>query len=491
MANPRSGLAVLLLGMCVAGGAAQATMAGEASALKGKVPVTTSSKAALAEFLSGRNLLERLRATDARAHFAKAAELDPGFALAYYNLANTAPDANEFFAALRKAVALSDKASAGEAHMIRALEAGVNGRPDDARRELEALVAEFPDDERAHTLLGNLFFARQDWTTAIGEYRKATAINPEFSQTYNQLGYALRSLERYGEAEEAFKSYVKLIPGEPNPYDSYAELLMKTGRFDESIAQYKKALEIDANFIASYVGIANDDIFLGRPDEARKVLAKLESVARNDGERRQAHLWAAVSYIHEGDTSGALGEVERQLEIAKRSNDRVAMSGDLNLMGNILLEAGKLDAAGAKFEESAAAIDAADATPDTKEATHRNHLYDVARVALARKDLAAAVASAEKYRQQVEVRKIPFEVRRNHEIAGLIALAKGDGKAAAAELEQANQQDPRVLVALGEAYALAGRAEEARRTFKRAAEFNGLAINYAFVRAKAKAKLAG
>src|SRR6185436_13154997 len=103
-------------------------------------------------------------------------------------------------------------------------------------------------------------------------------------------------LAQYPEAEQAFKKYIELIPNDPNPYDSYAELLMKMGRFDESIKQYEKALSIDPNFVASYVGIANDHIFMGHHEEARKALAKLKGVARNDGERRQAVTWMIACY---------------------------------------------------------------------------------------------------------------------------------------------------------------------------------------------------
>jgi len=454
-----------------------------------KVPVTTVSQEARQAYLKGRDLLAKLRATDARAYFAKAAELDPAFALAELGLANTAPAGPEFFAALRRAGALAEKTSEGEAHMIRALEAGVNGQPEVVRQHLTALVRAYPQDERAHNLLGTFYFGRQEWQAAIEEYRKATAINPEFSQPYNQLGYALRFLEKYDDAEKAFKTYVRLIPDEPNPYDSYAELLMKVGRFAESIAQYEKALKIDPNFVASYVGIANDKIFLGKPQEARKVLAKLDAIARNDGERRLACTWAAVSYLHEGHTKSALGEVERRYQIAKKGNDGVAMAADLNLMGNILLEAGQADAALAKFKEGIIAIDAADATADVKAATHRNHLYDLARVALLRKDVPSAAETAQQYRTQVEARKIPFELWRTHELIGLVAFAKGDFERAVVELEQANQQDPRVVFALGEAYAAGGKADLAKAAFARAAGFNGLGINYAFVRAKAQAKL--
>ena len=79
----------------------------------------------------------------------------------------------------------------------------------------------FPDDERAHNLLGNAYFGRQDYEKAIAAFTKATAISPSFSQPYNQLGYAYRFQDRYTESENAFKKYVELIPNDPNPYDSH------------------------------------------------------------------------------------------------------------------------------------------------------------------------------------------------------------------------------------------------------------------------------
>ena len=51
---------------------------------------------------------------------------------------------------------------------------------------------------------------------------------------------------------------------DPNPYDSYAELLMKLGRYEESIQQYKKALDVNPEFFASHMGISNNLMFLRR-----------------------------------------------------------------------------------------------------------------------------------------------------------------------------------------------------------------------------------
>ena len=480
-------VSILVAGAAIGGiAAAPAAMASDLAGAR--VPITTASAEARQAYLQGLDLVEKLRATDGRASFARAAELDPGFALAYYGLATTAPTMGEFLPALRKAVALADRVSPGEADMIRALDAQASGSPEKARAYFTALVEAYPDDERAQTLLGNFYLGRQEDQAAIEAFRRATAINPSFSQPYNQVGYALRALGRYDEAEAAFKKYVELIPNEPNPYDSYAELLMKRGRFAESIEQYRKALALDSNFVASYIGIANDQVFLGRPAEARDTLAKLAGVARNNGERRQAHFWTAAAFVHQGDTKAALAELDRMIEIAKATDDKVAMSGDLNLMGTVLLEAGQADAALAKYDASVAAMDASDASAGAKEAAHRNHIADTARVALLRKDAAAADA-ASRYRAQAEAGKVPFELRQAHEIAGLVAAARGEHATAVAELEQAGKQDPRALFELAQALGTAGRADDAKKTFRLAAEFNGLAFNYAFVRAKAQAAL--
>src|SRR5512136_2207096 len=79
-----------------------------------RIPVTTSSEEARQLYLKGRDLSEKLRATDARALFQQAAAKDPGFALAQVGLANSAGTAKEFFDAVARAVTLSDKASEPE-----------------------------------------------------------------------------------------------------------------------------------------------------------------------------------------------------------------------------------------------------------------------------------------------------------------------------------------------------------------------------------------
>src|SRR5215472_11673345 len=88
------------------------------------LPITTSSPEARALYLEGRDLLERLKATEGHLKTDQAVKKDPQFALAWLQWANTSGTAKEFQAGLDKAVANASHATAAEQKFIKAAEAG-------------------------------------------------------------------------------------------------------------------------------------------------------------------------------------------------------------------------------------------------------------------------------------------------------------------------------------------------------------------------------
>ena len=132
-------------------------------------------------------------------------------------------------------------------------------------------------------------------------------------------------------------------------------------------------------------------------------------------------------------------------------------------------------------------MDSANVPEEVKEATRRQHLFDEARVALVKKDLAMAKQKAAAYATAVAAKRIPFEVRQQHELAARVAIVERTFDIAVKELEEANQQDPRVLYLLAVALQGKGDAVKASAVAARAANFNGLSATYGFVRTKARA----
>jgi tetratricopeptide (TPR) repeat protein len=371
--------------------------------------------------------------------------------------------------------------------LITVAAAGGKGDLVHQKEALDKLVKAFPGDERVQNQLGIYYFNRQDYAESIVAFEKAIHINAAFSQPYNQLGYAYRFTDRLPEAEKAFTRYIELIPDDPNPYDSYAELLMKEGKFDESIKSYQKALSLDPNFVASYIGIGNDQIFQGHGDEARKTFAKLAKTARTDGERRQALFWTSMTYAYEGAWDKAIAEVDKEAAVAIAAHDLGNLANDYNLIANYLLEAGRPDDAAAKFKTQLETSEKAEVPAEVKETTRRLMIYADARIALAKHDLATAKAKATAYGKQVAVKQKPLEVLQSHELLGEIAIADHNFKVAVTELASANRQDPRVLYLSAVALQGAGDMKSAKAMATKVAEFNGLAVTYAYVRSKAKA----
>ena len=64
-----------------------------------------------------------------------------------------------------------------------------------------------------------------------------------------------------------------------------------------------------------------------------------------------------MSYVHEGATDKALAEVEKMAAIDQTGKDLAALSGAQNQMGDILLEAGRIDEAAEKYKEQVVIID--------------------------------------------------------------------------------------------------------------------------------------
>ena len=453
----------------------------------GKIPVTTASEDARKEFLQGQDLAERLLIQDSIQHFDKALSLDPNFALAELSRANSSPTAREFFDHLKKAVSLADKASRGEKLLILGTEAGANGNAAKQKEYLEQLVAVHPNDERAHFNLGGYYFGQQDFTQAIEHYKKATELAPTYSPAYNILGYAYRQNADYANAEQAFKKYIELIPKDPNPYDSYAELLLKMGKFDESITQYRKALSVDPNFINSHLGISADLMYMGKPDEAAAELQKITDKARSDGERRLALLGMTVLDVDGGKMDKALEDMDKQYALGEKTNDVPAMAGDLQQKGIILVEMGKYDEGKGLFERALKMTQDSNLSQEIKDNAKRFHHYNIARVALGKKDYTTAKTEAEEFRKGVEAARNPVQAKQAHELTGIIALEEKDYDKAVAEFQQANQQNPYDLYRLCQAYQGKGDKEKAKESCMKAAGFNSLPqLNYAFIRMKAE-----
>ena len=457
----------------------------------GKMPITANSKEALDLFIEGRDLSERLLTTESRAKLDEATAKDPGLAMAYVYKAMVPSAPKDFLENIDKASSLMDNITEGERLVVLGLEALSHAKPLESREYFQQLVELYPRDERAHFFLASNYFNQQEYAQVVEESKIINDINPNFSPSYNLAGYAYRYLGDYKNAEASFRKYIELIPNDPNPYDSYADLLMKMGKYGESIESYYKALQIDETFAASHIGIASNLNYLNKHQDARDELHELYDMAANDGQRRDALLAIAVSYMDEGLPEKAIETMNARYDFALKNSDYAAMANDLAQKGYIYIEMGKYKKAREEFDSSLQIMKNSDLSEELKDNAERIGYYANARVALVKKDLETARADMIEFRKRAEEINNPAQIRVAHQLAGMIALEEGNYDMAIAEFRQTSQQDAVNLYLMARAYMENNDLEKAKEWLQKTVEYNSSSnMNYAFVRQKAIKMLA-
>ena len=224
------------------------------------IDVTTSSLEAYRAYLLGRDELERFFGAEARRSLEKAISLDPEFAVAYLYLAKAHIELGDKKAqdeALEKARQFASRASEKERLYIEASYAGAVKRDGaERRRVLEELVAKYPGEKDAYHELGRSYAGAKQYVQALASFEKALALDPDFGLSLNEAAYACLKMGEPAKAIPYLERYAAANPGDPNPQDSIGEMLMRTGRLDDSVAKYKEVLAAHPDFHLSWASLA-------------------------------------------------------------------------------------------------------------------------------------------------------------------------------------------------------------------------------------------
>ncbi len=451
-----------------------------------KIPNTTSSAEALEKYFKGRELLERFRNPEASEYFEDAIKIDSNFAMAHLLLSFTQSSTQNYIDHINKAISLMDIVSDAEQLILSAQQARMTGKSGEQEQILKELVELYPKDERSHFELANFYFGQQEFQKAIEVYKKCISINYRFSPTYNMLGYSHRNLGDFKRAEKSFEQYIKLIPDDPNPYDSYGELKMRMGKYGESIESYYKALKVNPKFTASHLGIAANLNFLDKHQEARDQLQELFHLSNTDNDRQMALFGIAVSYIDEGKLTNGIKTFEKRIKMSEMIRDIPSIVSDSRLIAYVLLEMNLPDKAEEKYNNAMSRITESDYTPDIKDNTTREIPYFMVQLALARNDILTAKTEQERYKEMAKEYASILRTRVVHEIAGIIALYEKNYNEAVKELELGREQSAYNLYRTALAYEGLGDTAKAIEKFKQTAYFNSLNdFNYSLIRKKA------
>jgi tetratricopeptide (TPR) repeat protein len=187
---------------------------------------------------------------------------------------------------------------------------------------------------------------------AVAANKEAAAKGAELKKAFDE-GVAASKAGNYDEAMAKFKAAAEL---NPNCYDCYYNMAYSASQkkdYDAAEAAYKKAIEIKADYAEAYSGLANIYNATRKFDEAAKASAKAtELMGAAGGAAAAGGGGNADALFNQGVilwNGGKVAEAKKQFEAAIAANPGHAEAH--YQLGMALVNEGNLPGAGAEFEE--------------------------------------------------------------------------------------------------------------------------------------------
>ena len=293
---------VLMLGVCLATPLYAHHVKQSASA---SMPVTTSSAQARSLYEKGMQDYEYLYLERCNDDWRAAVKEDPSLAVAWAWIAFNSSNPQEVSVAREKAKALAPKATKGEQLMIAWIAKVQEGDFIGGISAMNDLLEMYPKDKHVLYLAGNWLMLEDGDEQALRIMEKALALDKNYPAALNDLAYLYARNRQFAKAFAAMDRYVALLPKEPNPQDSYGELLRMAGNFEGSLQHYRAALKIDPDFVTSQVGLGDTYALMGNQEQARVEYDKAIRFAHNEADRLAYGMQKAMTWVRDGKFSEA------------------------------------------------------------------------------------------------------------------------------------------------------------------------------------------
>jgi DNA-binding winged helix-turn-helix (wHTH) protein/tetratricopeptide (TPR) repeat protein len=233
----------------------------------------TSNLDALHAYEEGVNYKDRVLNDRATVSFRRATDLDPEFAMAYYQLSLFLSESRERSGALAKAAQLAQRQGLPEQEKLLILGTQLydEGRWEESTQTFQIIVRDFPKEVEPRVFLGDLLKYQGKLSEAAAVLETAAQLDPKRALIYNSLAYTYAYQGDLSRALEAVDKYAAdLPPNDPNPIDTRADVYALNKQFDKAIAEYKRNVELHPSFSMPQLKISLVYLLSGKNRQAEE-----------------------------------------------------------------------------------------------------------------------------------------------------------------------------------------------------------------------------
>jgi tetratricopeptide (TPR) repeat protein len=348
------------------------------------------------------------------------------------------------------------------------------------------LLAMYPQDHRTAFLAGRWLVHQHRYAQGVFVLEHAVALFPDYPAALNELAYAYAFSGNFEKAYALMERYVELQPDQPNPYDSYGEILRAAGQYESALGRYRTAIRVDPTF-GSELGIADTYAVMGKEEEARAEYAKALMFVSSEHDRLEYELQSAVTWIREGNHK----QIDKSLhEVAKHAH--AVGIAKIEAEANRIMAMSAPDYRDASHHLKAAerALDEGHPISKSDREGERALILKVGAVRAAQnksmESAAKSVAQLEAMAADSRSQTIQLAF---HDAAGAVLIEQGKYAEAIPHLEE-DTENPEALLMLYKAYKQTGAVEDAKVLAKRLAGKNDPTVEQALVVPQFRAALA-
>ncbi len=218
---------------------------------------------------------------------------------------------------LDKAAAVIAQLRKADPDNVEVLYASYRTYSDLAGESMLALSLAAPDSAQMHQLLAHEDIRQGNTNGAIGQYRKAIAINPHLPGIHFELAELLHTSTDETVKKEAEKEYHAALLENPQNEKSIlrlAEIDWRKGNIEQSYEEYTKAVVLQPDDADAKLGLAKT---LTDMNQADKALPLLEDAVRLEPTNATAHFRLATLYRK----IGRVDDAKRELELYQKFKD--------------------------------------------------------------------------------------------------------------------------------------------------------------------------